>query len=179
MRRIGWLGGLALLAGASAATAQSVTVTVPCVSQPEAEALIVSVAPELIADVGRICATSLPPNALLRQPGGPLIDRYRAEAELAWPQGRGAIAKVTGPDIASLLGGNLARPLLATLVTPVLTKSIEPRDCNALDRIVTLAQPLPPRNLAGLLVSVLQLVDARRIKKGGKPTLPICQAGAR
>ncbi len=176
MSSLRWIGALALLAGTSAATAQSLraTIALPCVSQPEAEALVAAVAPELITEMGRICANSLPPGALLRQTSGPLIDRYRAASDLAWPQGRGAIAKIVGPDVGALLGSDLARPLLSTLVAPALTKTIEPADCPALDRILTLAQPLPPRNMAGLFVSILQLVDAKRIKKGGKATLPIC-----
>lgn len=179
MKRLGWIGALALVTGASAASAQSLSITLPCVTQPEAEALVASVLPELIVDAGRVCTNSLPAGALLRQTKGPLIDRYRIEADRAWPQGSGAIAKMTGPEIAAMLGGNFARPLLATLVTPLLTKNIEAGDCPALDRIVTLAQPLPPRNMAGMFVSILQLVEAKRLKTGAKPTLPICRPGAK
>lgn len=181
MRRLRWPVALAMIAGATAASAQSVSATIalPCVSPPEAEALVASVAPELIAEVGRVCTPALPPGATLRQANGALVERYRAEADRAWPQGRGAITKITGPDIGSLLGGDLARPLLATLVLPLLTKNLVTADCASLDRIVTLAQPLPPRNMAGLLVAVLQLVDSKRVARGAKPTLPICQSGAR
>lgn len=176
MKSLRWVSAIALLLGAGAASAQSLsaTISLPCVTQPDAEALVSAVAPELITEMGRICANSLPSGALLRQTSGPLIDRYRAASDLAWPQGRGAITRIVGPEIGSMLGSDLARPLLATLIAPVLTKTIEPADCPALDRILTLAQPLPPRNMAGLFVSILQLVDAKRIKKGGKATLPIC-----
>ena len=171
---------LALMLGAGAASAQSVvaTVTLPCVTPPEAEALVAAVVPELIGDVGRICAASLPEAALVRQASGPFITRYRAEADLAWPRGRAALAKITGPEIASLLNNDAARPLLASLITPALTRGLQPVDCAAIERIVVLAQPLPPRNTAALFVSIIQLVDAKRTASA-KPRLPICQPGAR
>lgn len=171
---------IALTTGVSAASAQSMTatLTLPCVTPVEAEALVASVIPELIGDVGRVCANVLPPSALVRQTSGPFIDRYRAEADASWPRGRTAIAKITGPEIGSLLGTDMARPLLATLVTPLLTRDLQATDCPAVERIVNLAQPLPPRNLAGLFVSIVQLVDAKRTDKQ-KPRLPICSAGAR
>lgn len=168
-----------LALGATAASAQNVvaTVTLPCVTPIEAEALVAAVVPELISDVGRICAPVLPSSALLRQTSGPFIAKYRAEADLAWPRGRLAIAKITGPEIASLLSTDVARPLLATLVTPALTRGLQPSDCPAIERIVALAQPLPPRNTAGLFVSIVQLVDAKR-SGANKARLPICQPGA-
>lgn len=171
---------LMLMLGASAATAQEVAVAiaVPCVTPPEAEALVGAVIPELITNVGGICANTLPTSALLRQTSGPFIDRYRAEAELAWPRGRTAIGKITGPDIASMLDSAFARPLLGTLVTPMLTRGIQPGDCAAIERIVQLAQPLPPRNAAALFVSIIQLVDAKRTDRQ-KPRLPICPQGTR
>ncbi|OYX40474.1 hypothetical protein [Sphingomonas sp. 32-62-10] len=171
---------LLLILGASAASAQSVvaTVTLPCVTPTEAEALVAAVVPELIGDIGRVCANALPETALLRQTSGSFIAKYRAEADLAWPRGRSAIAKITGPDIASLLSTDVARPLLATLVTPALTRGLQPVDCPAIERIVTLAQPLPARNSAALFVSIIQLVDAKRTGTN-KPRLPICQQGPR
>ncbi|OYY72268.1 hypothetical protein [Sphingomonas sp. 28-63-12] len=172
---------LVLMLGASAASAaQTVvaTVALPCVTSPEAEALVAAVIPELIVNVGTICATALPPTALVRQTSGAFIDRYRAEADTAWPRGRAAIAKITGPDIASMLDNDMARPLLANLVTPMLTRGIQAGDCPAIERIVTLAQPLPPRNAAALFVSIIQLVDAKRSDRQ-KPRLPICPQGTR
>ena len=171
---------LLLMLGAGAASAQNVvaTVALPCVTSPEAEALVAAVVPELIGDIGRICASTLPGSALVRQTSGPFIAKYRAEADLAWPRGRAAIAKITGPDIAALLDNDVARPLLATLVTPALTHGLQPGDCVAVERIVSLAQPLPPRNTAALFVSIIQLVDAKRTG-ANKPRLPICQQGPR
>lgn len=181
MRRIGLGAALALLLGATAAIGQEISATVllPCVARGDAEALVASVLPELLQQAGKVCADTLPPGALLRQQSGGFIDRYRAEADRAWPQGSAAIAKLAAPEIAPILGSGLARPLLATLIAPLLTNNLKPADCPSIDRIVTLAEPLPPHNMAGMLVAVLQLIDANRRDKGNKSPLSICQQDRR
>lgn len=169
----------ALLAlGSGAQAAQTITLQLPCVSAPEAEALVTSVLPETIEQLGATCAANLPPAALLRQPPDTLIARYRADADAAWPGAQKAVQRLAGNDLAGLLSGSLARPLIASLLAPAITRAVQPGDCPAYDRIVTLAQPLPPRNLAGLLVAAWQLADARRPKpEAGAPVrggLSIC-----
>jgi len=176
-RRIALPAAAALILGASAAVSQTITanVSLPCLTPPEAEAMVSAIIPEMIENVGQICASALPPNALLRQNSGVFIDRYRAEADAAWPRAQGFVNRIAGTDASGLLGNAFARPLIATLIAPTLTKRLQPGDCAAVERIVSLAQPLPPRNAAGLFVAIIQLVDAKR--EGGKPALPICIRG--
>ncbi|OYY90645.1 MAG: hypothetical protein B7Y45_06780 [Sphingomonas sp. 28-66-16] len=172
---------LALLAGATAASGQSVTIAakLPCLAPPEAESLVASIVPELVADVGRICAKSLPPTALVRQSSGPFIDRYRAEADRAWPRAQALVTRIAGADATGLLGSAFARPLLATLITPTITRSIDPADCATIERIVSLAQPLPSRNAAALFVAIVQLADSKRRDAPGKFVLPLCRQEGR
>ncbi|MBY0520457.1 MAG: hypothetical protein K2P79_08540 [Sphingomonas sp.] len=174
--RIALPAALALIAGASAAVAQSMVATVklPCLTAPEAEAMVTAIIPELVQDTGRVCARALPPTALVRQASGPFIDRYRAEADQAWPRAQQFVARVAGADVGGLLNSRYARPLVATLLTPAITRNIQPGDCAAIERIVALAQPLSPRSAAGLFVSVVQLADSKR---QGQPILPICPPG--
>ncbi len=176
-RRIALPAAIALIAGASAAISQTVTTTVklPCLTAPEAEAMVTAIIPEMIENVGRVCARSLPPAALLRQTSGSFIDRYRTEADRAWPRAQGFVNRIAGADASGLLNSAYARPLVATLIAPTVTRNVEPHDCAAIERIVTLAQPLPPRSAAGLFVSIVQLVDAKRGPR--KATLPICIQG--
>jgi hypothetical protein len=179
MRMLSLPAAIALLLGAGAATAQTtVTVTLPCVNQADAEALVTAILPDLIENIGHICERSLPPDALLRQTSGPFIAKYRAEADLAWPRAIAGLGKLAA-GATMLLGTDLARPLIGTLLTPTLTRNIQPADCASLERIVTLVQPLPAANTAPLFVQILQFSDAKRKDKGGKPTLPICQATPR
>lgn len=175
-RRIALPAAIALIAGATAAVSQTVTATVklPCLTPPEAEAMVTAIIPEMVENVGQLCARSLPPGALVRQTSGAFIDRYRAEADLAWPRAQGFVNRIIGSDASGLLSNAYARPLIATLIAPAVTKNVQPGDCATIERIVTLAQPLPPRSTAGLFVSIIQLVDAKR---GSRAALPICIQG--
>ena len=120
------------------------------------------------------CARQLPTGALLRstQPG--FIGRYRSEADAVWPDAQKAVSRVIGTDTSGILGSHVARPVIASLLAPVIVKQVQPAECPSYDRIVALAQPLPPRNLAGLLVSVWQLADARRKPSERRSALSIC-----
>lgn len=179
MRQIPLAAACLLCLGASASTAQTVaaSIPIPCVTVTQAEALITSIMPELFLQAGQVCSATLPPGALLRQTTGAFLTRYRTEADNAWPEARAAIGKVGGPVAQAAVGSSLARPLLATLVAPLITRQLQPADCPAIDRIMTLAEPLPPRNTAGMIVSILQLSDAKRADK--RVPLPICKPGER
>lgn len=180
MRRLGVPAAVALMLAAGSSAAQTTpSITLPCVSQPDAEALVTAILPDLIENVGQICTPALPANALLRQTTGPFIAKYRAEADIAWPRAQSGLTKLVGGGSDLLLATNMARPLVGTLLTPVLTRNVQPADCPALERIVRLIQPLPAANAAPLFVQILQFSDAKRKDKAGKPTLPICQTGTK
>lgn len=174
MRRFAIPAMLAMLLATGSASAQmTLSVTLPCVSRGDAEALITSVLPDLIDDVGHICETALPPGALLRQTSGAFIAKYRAEADIAWPRAQAGLHRLVG-DSADLLSGSLGRPLLGTLLAPIVTRNVLPSDCGSLERIANLIQPLPAANAAPLFVQVLQLTDAKRRDRTSKPVLTIC-----
>ena len=166
----------ALALGASASSAQSFSaqVQLPCVTAPEAEALVTAILPETIEALASTCAAQLPPGAVLRAPSSQFIARYRSDAEAVWPNAQKAVSRVIGADASGILGSNVARPVIASLLAPAIVKQVQPGECASYDRIVALAQPLPPRNLAGLLVSVWQLADARRKPGEKRPALTIC-----
>lgn len=174
-RRIALPAAIALMLGASAAIGQTMAASVklPCLTPPEAEAMVTAIIPELVQETGRVCARNLPPTALLRQSSGGFIDRYRSEADLAWPRAQAFVARVAGPDVGGLLNSRYARPLIATLVAPTITRNIQPSDCASIERIVALAKPLSPRSAAGLFVSVVVLADSKRAIRN-QPILPIC-----
>lgn len=152
----------------------------PCLNQEEAEAVTATALPDILRDTGQICAASLPATSPLRRADSPLIARYQAEADRAWPAARGALIKLSDPAIAPLLQSDFARPLLASLLVPLLIGKIEADDCPAIDRAVTLLAPLPPRNTAGLVVTALRYLKSEAAKKKGvvdTPDLPICPEG--
>lgn len=161
-----WVAALALVLP-TAASAQPR----PCLPTADAEAITLVAMPEILRDAGRVCA-ALPASSLLRKQSGPFIAKYDAAADRAWPAARAAIARLSDPAVELLLLSDYARTMLTSVFAPQITGGIAPADCPSLDRMVTLIEPLPPRNAAGLVVTTLQLLRAKKVK--GAPNLPIC-----
>lgn len=153
----------------------------PCLTAPEAEAIALVALPEILRDTGTLCAARLPETSLLRRPEGAFIAKYQAAADGAWPAARGAIVKLSNPAADVLLDSSYARPLLTSLLVPLLVGRIAPADCGTIDRLVTQLAPLPPRNTAGVVVTTLGYLNAEKAK--GKPIdvpdLPLCREAAR
>lgn len=170
------IAACALALGTSASSAQTLSaqLQLPCVTAPEAEALVTAILPETIEALAATCARELPPGAVLRGPSVQYLERYRSDANAVWPNAQKAVSRVIGADASGIVGNNVARPVIAALLAPAIVKQVQPGECASYERIVALAQPLPPRNLAGLLVSVWQLADARRKPTDKRPALTIC-----
>jgi hypothetical protein len=170
----------AALAAVALLAAQPAAAQAPCLAAPDAEAIALVALPEIIRDAGRVCA-ALPATSLLRRMSGPFLTKYQAEADRAWPAARAAIAKLSDPSVELLLLSDYARPLLTSLFAPQITGRIQAGDCPTLDRLVTLLEPLPPRNTAGIVVATLQYLKAEKAKgrKDDIPDLPVCAAGAK
>lgn len=145
-----------------------------CLPPREAEALILALAPSLIQQVSTTCAANLPGNAYLRRSSGTLSAKFAGEADAAWPLAREAVKKVVGDDVRELLDTELARPLVTSMVGPMVVKDLKPADCPRVDRVMGLLDPLPAKNTAALLVAILEMAGK---DKPGKAPL-ICTAGA-
>lgn len=176
MRRISISAAFMLCVGLGATGAQAAAQQ--CVTSDEASELMLVLAPEAIRAAGTLCARTLPSTALLRQANSSMLARYQAEADAAWPQARSAISKIGGLDASGLGDSDLMRPLLTAMVLPAITGELKPRDCPAVDHIVTLLAPLPPRNAAELVVAFMQLRNGDEASGNEKRAFPIC-TGAR
>lgn len=170
---------LLALAAALSMIAAPVTAQTPCLNQAEAESIALVSLPAIIRDAGRVCA-ALSETSLLRRTSGPFIAKYDAEADRAWPAARQAIAKLSDPAVELLLMSDYARPMLTSLFAPQITGRIQPRDCSTLDRMVTLLEPLPARNTAGIVVATLQYLKSEHARGAMRdaPDLPVCAAKA-
>lgn len=163
------VGIISLILSSPAAAQQA------CLTESEAESLALVALPEIIRETGRVCEARLPPASLIRRAEGPLIAKYQAAADRAWPAARGAIVKLSDPTVDLLLQSEYARPVLTSLIVPQIVGRIDLADCGTIDRLVTLLEPLPPRNTAGVVVTVLQYLKADKTRGGGSvPDLPIC-----
>lgn len=174
MRGALWLAALALPAAATAQTRAAA----PCLSVAEGEAVLLFLAPDLLAQATRTCTPVLPAGAYLRRTS-PLTQTYATASAQAWPAARTAIAKIAGPDVAPLLDSSFARPAVSSLIAPLVAQEIRAADCPRLDRILSLVAPLPPQNVAGIAVAFLQLANDRDRQAGRRSPLPICTAPAR
>ncbi|WP_374942130.1 hypothetical protein [Sphingomonas sp.] len=150
-----------------------------CVTSAEAQAFASVAMPEIIRQTGRVCATALPAASLVRRANGPFLAKYDAEANRAWPIARTAIVKLSDPAIEMLVQSEYARPLITSLLVPQLVGRIAVGDCPTIDRLITLLEPLPPRNTAGIVVATLQYLKSE--KANGRnvdvPDLPLCAEG--
>ena len=166
---------LALVASPSVAVAQT-----PCLTTAEAESIAMVAMPDVILEAGRACI-ALPPTSLVRRTSGPFLAKYQLEADRAWPGARAAITKLSDPATLVLLQSDYARPLLTSTFAPMIVGRVQPSDCPTIDRLVTLLEPLPARNTAGIVVATLQYLKAEKARGNGAvpiPDLPVC-TGAR
>lgn len=172
-----------LFAAVTAATllARPAPAQSPCITGSEAESMALVALPEIIRETGTVCAAELPASSLVRQPVSPLLTKYQAAADRAWPAARSAIVKLSNPMMDTLLASDFARPVLVSLLVPVLVGRIAPGDCPTIDRLVTLLEPLPPRNTAGVVVTTLQYLRSEKAKGRAVevPDLPLCPAAVR
>lgn len=151
-----------------------------CLTQEDAQAVTLVALPAIVRDAGRVCV-ALPATSLLRREKSPFLTKYDAAANAAWPAARRALAALSDPATELLLMNDYARPLLTSLIAPQITGRLQASDCPTLDRLVTLVEPLPPTNTAGIVVATLQYIKAEhdKGKVTGVPDLPICTGASR
>ncbi|MEG3153239.1 hypothetical protein U1769_25435 [Sphingomonas sp. ZT3P38] len=172
--RICRLAPAALLwAGLAASTAASAQTARPCINETEAQALFQVMLPDMIREMGRVCA-ALPPHAFLRQPSAPFMARVHAGVTPAMPAAQAGIRKLLGPGGEAIAESQFAIPAVRAIFAPAIAQQVKPADCPGLDKIVTNLAPLPPRNLAAVFAALLQL--SQNDEKRG-PRLPLCPMG--
>ena len=148
-----WLG----MGATTAAEAAEASAPPPCLTEHEADALVLVVLPDMLQSVGKACATALPPQDSTLRAGLPaLVGRYRVEGDAAWPTVKPVIVKLSGEQMKGI-DPDLLRPLVSAFIAPMIAKDIKPGDCPRYDRAATLLAPLPPSNLAGLVVELYRV----------------------
>lgn len=155
MKRQATIAALALGACATIAGAATPDGT-PCLTEPEAQSIVSVALPDVIDAVGKTCATALPPQATLRAGLPTLVARYRGDGDAAWRSAKPAIAKLGGDQLKGV-DPDMIRPMISTLLGPLVAKDIKPADCPRIDKVVGLLAPLPVINTAALLVQLLVL----------------------
>lgn len=138
-----------------------------CLAPAEAEALVIVLLPNLATAIGQRCTATLPANATLRGGLAPLVARWRADAAGSAALAATAVGKLGGGGTEAADNAE-ALAMMSGSLTADVARSINPKTCVDVDRIVANLAPLPTRNLAGLFVSVF--------RAAGKGGITVCEA---
>lgn len=142
----------ALLASAPAQQSQR-----PCLTQSQVEAMTLFALPPLLEGAAKACAPALPADSYLMNGGRTLARTLAAESSTHWAGASSAVAMVGGKDFPAGLSETTARGLIHDLVLNGLSSPKGREQCGRIDRAADLLSPLPPRNLAGLVVLGVEL----------------------
>jgi len=159
---------IALWAGMIATGAQAADAA-PCVTEAEAQSVLLVLAPDAIRAVAQKCS-SLPETATLRGGLAKFLEPYDAAATSAWPQAGPVLSKIAGPEMKGIDPATM-KPMLGAMVGAMAADKVKPADCPTIERVMTYIAPLPPANVAGLAAFA-----AASSSKSGKSPLPICPA---
>jgi len=168
-------GTLAVMAVLAATAAQAEDTA--CMTQAQLSDLVLVAAPGGLATVRQQCAGALAPDSLLRDPAGPLTLQYEAAAKEAWPRAKEAMLTVWGGKASAekrkQLSDAMTPQFLGNILAPLMAKSLTPESCPAVDHVIALLAPLPPRNLGDLVATMVALDQAHKTQNG---PLPICKS---
>jgi len=113
------------------------------------------------------CNTVLDADAYMYASGDALHRRLTQTSEAAWPGASRMIARVAArgnPAMGEVLAGMPAdslRPFVNEMVAGMVTTRVQANQCERIDRVLALLEPLPPENLAELVAfAYIQARDA-------------------
>lgn len=149
----------------------------PCLTRAEVQALFVSIAPGVIRSVSTACKAALPKSAYLTNRGESLALRYAEVGAASRPVAIAAIGRIGGEKMEGALNDAMFEVLLDGMLGPMVAAEIKPKDCPLIDRSLELLDPLPPSNMGGVVVLLLE-VGLKGKETGGKkaPPFEICEA---
>ncbi|MES2989152.1 MAG: hypothetical protein V4808_14720 [Pseudomonadota bacterium] len=171
--RAGLAAALGLVATTSHA-AQTVAQDA-CLTQAEATALFLTVAPTILKSVSGKCIKVLPESAYLRINGEALIARYAGPSAAAKPAAIAAFNKISGE---AKLDESMFEMMTGEILGEIVAGDVKPDECMKFDRIAGLLDPMPPENIAGLLIAFVEFADEKGGDKEKKKAGPfsICKA---
>jgi len=157
-----------------------VTVSAPpntertCLTQAQVEDLTMFALPPLLEAMASRCGPSLPADAYLLNGGRTLSRQLGAEGSSHWKGASSALSTFVGEKIPAGLTEETTRAFILDLASTELLGKVKPEDCVRINRLADLLSPLPPRNMAGILVTFAEM--AGKDKSNGKSKALICPA---
>ena len=154
---------------AAALAAAPVRAELPCLDAPTTRAAADLVLPAAMAAVADRCGGEFgayAPNISANR--GNLADRFRANADRAWPVVRDFVANSTDPRLAQARreigkSENFARAFVTALLSSELSQRLDARSCAAVDTVLGAVLPLSNDQIGtiGAAMIRLALLDAR------------------
>lgn len=167
------LAAIAALASQSAFAAQAGK----CLSAAEAESVAVSALPDALSSAQRACAPHLPAQSALRNAGERIAQVYRPAADKAWPRAGRAFLSAVELPLPEGTSPDVMRPLLVATISALVEQEIKPQDCGTVNEFYSALEPLPPENVAKLLIAFMKLGDRERAPGKGKTSpFTICES---
>lgn len=150
----------ALLAAAPAEQAPP-----PCLTEAQIEDLALFALPPMLEAAATACAPALPADAYLLTGGKALALSLAAESSNRWAGASATLSTMAKDKFPANLSEATARGLVHDLALGGLKSEGAQAQCVRINRVADLLSPLPPRNLAGLVVLAVELGSAG----GGNP----------
>ncbi len=145
----GWLG----LAAAALSTATTVN-ELPCLTDEEALALVITALPDAVISARTRCSPTLPQTSLLTQAGAIVAARWRHDAARVTHDADRAIDKISRLPISSLIGTGGTRQVIQPIISREIGKQLSLGDCDRASETIDALSPLPARNVARILIAL-------------------------
>lgn len=142
-----------------------------CATNEEAEALVTYVLPATIRALSQRCQAVLPATSGLIQAGTITAARYQPDADRAWPDASRAFDRISGLPASALMGESLLKPLVEKTISGEISRNLKLKDCSRIDRLINILQPLPAKNMAMLVVLIIESSGSNAVVKA---PVPLC-----
>lgn len=154
----------ATLTATGAQAARAVQDRPPCVNHGEARAVMRAVAPSFLVGVMARCRPVLGADSFFTTGGAAMVARYRTAAAPSLPAAATTLLRVAAPADASAqtllrqpgLVQAMLPPMLDALFTQTMAEKLPLDACGAIDSALGMLAPLPPENMAELLLIAVE-----------------------
>lgn len=143
----------------------------PCITVPQAEALVTYLLPKAVEASRSKCGTTLPATSALMLENSQQLASYKAASESAWPKAKEAVGVIAGDKLPSGMSDELMRPIADAIFTQMISEEVKPKNCLLINKIYSDLSPMPSSNIASLTITIVQAAT----KDDKDENLPICK----
>lgn len=154
----------ALCAALALQSVQAAQANADCIKGADAEALFLTMAPSLVAEMVTTCTGTLAADSYLLSNGPDLANRFEAVAAEREEQAFAAFKRLGGGKLDETQAA-LVRSIFKQELSKMISGQLNAKDCQGMDDLFASLDPLPPTNVAKAIIAIIRLAEADR-----KPT---------